>query len=166
MSSTPLLNSPLGSGLLMAALLSLTAACSSGRESLAEGPVSFTQPEAPTEIEYDQANNELFGAYHSISDEVWQEKEVLNSELDQQLVAVDLKIEEVEDQAKNVPAAAKQAYEQVVDDMDTERERLVEQYQRINAATDENWEEVKSGVREVIQDVSLAVTNLATTLDQ
>jgi small-conductance mechanosensitive channel len=139
--------------------LATTFACTSGRETLTE--VSAT----PQGQALDPATNSLYEKYAPVSDAVRQQKEALTTELDEQLVLVDLKIEEVEDYYRRNSGSTEQGREQLVDRMDEERERLVAAYQTINAATNESWEEAKEQVREVIRQVSLAINELAATLE-
>lgn len=160
MSSIPTPIRTLAGAAAMAVLLAGSFACTSGRDYLAE---TNTEPPAPI---YEPATNTVYAGDISVTDEIRQEKETLSSELDQQLVQVDLSIEAVEDLSAEASATEKMEIEQTVDRMDDERERLVAEYQRINAATNENWEEVKNEVQEVIRQVSLAINELAATLDQ
>jgi hypothetical protein len=139
--------------------LATTFACTSGRESLAEPPTPAQNQS------YEPVTNNLYENYAPVSDAVRQEKEALTTELDEQLVLVDLKIEEAEDYFRRNAGSTEQGREQLVDRMDEERERLVDAYQTINAATNEEWEEAKEQVREVIREVNLAISELAATLE-
>ncbi|AHM61302.1 hypothetical protein D770_15240 [Flammeovirgaceae bacterium 311] len=122
--------------------------------------------EADDPVVYEDLAN-IPGAYNlKASDEVRADKEKLNEELNQKLAQVDQRIEALEDKAKTVPDAEKLRYAQVIEQLDEEREKLVAEYNTIQAATDDEWDDVKSEVREVMNNVDQSVTNLAARLER
>lgn len=145
-----------GTTALAAALIG-TSACTNNREALTEDT---------NQVIYEDLAD-VPGAYSlKASDEVRNEKEELTAELDRKLNQVDDRIEAVEDEAKTVSATERQRYEQIIDQLDEERERLVAEYETIRAATDDEWDDVKGEVREVMNDVDQSVNNYAARLDR
>ena len=144
-------------GAALFVLLFSAGACSSSRDSLAE--------DTSDDVAYENTSN-IPGAFPEVSIELRQEKEALVSQLDQGLNRVDMKIEEIEDRAKNASAEVKQEYKQAVDRMDKEREKLVKEYQKVEEATSETWDDVKAEVQEIMQEVEQNVNELAASLDR
>ena len=134
----------------------LFVACSNSRETLAEES-SLT--------DYDSASDAP-GAYNATTTEVVTAKNRLREQLNQHLDKVDDQIEALEDEAKNLSANAKASYQKTVDDLDIQRERIVGQYRRLDEASSDNWEEVKTEISEVMQDVDQKMTNLVAELKQ
>lgn len=139
-----------------AVVLMSTSGCTNSRESLGE--------DTGNEVVYENVAD-IPGAYVKDSEEVRKEKEGLRAELNQQLDKVDEKIEAVEDKAKSLSASAQQEYQQVIDRLDVEREKLVAEYKTIENATDDTWQDVKSEVKGIMQEVDTTVTELTQDLE-
>ena len=145
----------LGSAAIVAALVA-TSACTNSREIADDGD---------NQVVYENASD-IPGAYYvKASDEVRQEKQELRNELNEQLNKVDLQIEKLEDKAKSVSATARQEYDQVIDQLDKERERLVAEYKNLEDATDDTWENVKGRVKGVMGTVDKKVSDLASRIE-
>jgi parvulin-like peptidyl-prolyl isomerase len=146
----------LGAAAVAAALIG-TSACTNSRGALSD--------DADDVVYEDLAD--VPGAYSmKASEEVRTEKEELTTALNQRLDKVDQRIEKIEDEAKALSASARQEYEQIIDKLDKERERLVAEYKSIENATDDEWKDVKNEIQEVMNDVDQTVDNHVASLDR
>lgn len=104
----------------------------------------------------DEVRNDIRDTLKAAKTYTFEHKDVYRKRLEHVMHEADDRIEQLQDQAAQAGAAAHKEYDKQIRELRRLRERAQTQIERVQAATPQTWQDLKSGVGSVLEDLGRA----------